>query len=349
MKIVTSTSIEYLLFFISIGLLFIPIIVYLFTGWVAKRREILSSFSEDTIEEYFKVFFRDELETENNLKDVFSEHYHKRFGRQHFITPLVLLFVISSFLLAIVSGYVSSWLDQESTGELNFPLIVITAIAGAYMWVVHDFISRVRRHDLCSSDIFWASFRFIIAPPLAISLSVISNEDFGPAFGFILGVFPTRTLITITRRLAMAKFNLSGFAEESIHESKKLQGVGKTEAERFEAEGVANILQLAYSDPIELTIRTNFSFSYVADCCSQALAWIYLQDELSKIRKYGIRGAQEITNLVDEIDEGKGVAKSCLQLIATEMEIDAIALEFTMREIAEDPYTKLLCNAWCVE
>ena len=55
MKTIISTYMDYFLVFISSGILFLPIIMYLFTGWVAKRREILSAFSEDAIKEYFGV------------------------------------------------------------------------------------------------------------------------------------------------------------------------------------------------------------------------------------------------------------------------------------------------------
>ena len=45
--------------------------------------------------------------------------------------------------------------------------------------------------------------------------------------------------------------------------------------ERYKDEGITTICGLAYADPIDLTIRTNFDFNYVVDCVSQALMWIY--------------------------------------------------------------------------
>ena len=83
-----------------------------------------------------------------------------------------------------------------------------------------------------------------------------------------------------------------------------MQSIGKSNAERFKDEGVTTISGLAYADPIDLTIRTNFDFNYVVDCVSQALMWIYFgkKKDYAKLFPLSLRGAQEVAAVMDWLD-----------------------------------------------
>jgi hypothetical protein len=70
--------------------------------------------------------------------------------------------------------------------------------------------------------------------------------------------------------------------------------------ERMSEIGVTTIGQLAWSDPIALTMRTNMGFMFVLDLVSQALAWSYLGPKLETLRPMGLRGAYEIRVLMAE-------------------------------------------------
>jgi hypothetical protein len=267
----------------------------------------------------------------------------------------VCLLAVSVFLLVLVSWTVLFWLREESKHQLVLPPIAVAAVAGAYMWVLHDFIRRIQERDLVPTNLFWASFRLLVSAPLGFAVTTIFRDEVGVAIAVLLGAFPTRTLFTIARRSVRSKLNLGDSPEERSYELEALQGIVRIQAERFSDEGVESILQLAYSDPIDLTMRTNFSFSYVVDCCSQALAWLYFGQDLAKMWRFGIRGGQEIFNIISEIDSPdksktrvKAQTKECLEEISKQIEMDRELLERTMREIAEDPYTLFLCDVWCM-
>jgi len=349
---------EYFLVVIAVGLLFAPVIHYLINDWVARQREILSSFTKRAIRRYFKIFFFNELGASKNPKLDFTNLYNKRFGRRHFIIPAICLLAVVVFLAVPISWTVFLWLHKESNYRLDLPPLAVAAVAGAYMWVLYDFIRRTQRRDLGPANLYMGSFRFVVAIPLGFAVAALFKDEVGVAIAFLLGAFPTDSLFTLGRRIVISKLNMGNSQEESSYELENLQSIGRAEAERFADEGVARILQLAYADPIGLTIRTNFSFSYVVDCCSQALAWLYFQQDLAKMRRFGLRGGQEISTLVSEIDKlcPSGTrslediakqAKKCLELVAAEMKMDAQALERPMREITEDPYTCFLCDVWC--
>ena len=88
---------------------------------------------------------------------------------------------------------------------------------------------------------------------------------------FFLGAFPTTTLFTLARRFVSQTLKLGDDKESGDLELEKLQSVVKPNAERFKAEDISTITAMAYADPIDLTIRTNFDLNYVVDCMSQAL------------------------------------------------------------------------------
>ena len=183
---------------------------------------------------------------------------------------------------------------------------------------------------------------------MGTAVSALFADPVGAPLAFLLGAFPTKTLFTIARRLASQRLKMG---EEGKKERKleSLQGIDTDTAERFVDEGISNIVQLAYCDPVELTMRSNLSFSYVTDCASQALAWLYFEDKLRVMKLYSARGAQEIASLIDELDGDKEeaeAAKHTLSLMAAKIELDEKVLARTLSEVALDPYTKFLRDIW---
>ena len=104
--------------------------------------------------------------------------------------------------------------------------------------------------------------------------------------------------------------------------------------------------QVAYRDPVQLIMRSNLTFNFVTDCMNQALAWIYLKDDLSKVRPLGIGGACEVRYLMTDYDDA-GIdmdrkaahdrAVAAFPKIAAALTQDPETLQFLFRQIAEDP------------
>jgi len=113
------------------------------------------------------------------------------------------------------------------------------------------------------------------------------------------------------------------------------------------------VTQVAYCDPVRVTMRSNLSFNFVTDCMSQALAWMYLEDNLEKLRPLGMRGAVEIKYLMDEYDdldpagaEARARAVAALPKIAAAINQDSVTLQVVFRQISEDPFTQFLQSVW---
>jgi hypothetical protein len=218
------------------------------------------------------------------------------------------------------------------------------------MWVLNDQITRWWYADLSPGDLFWASFRFAIAIPLGYAISQFAAESIGPAIAFLLGAFPTNSLFSILRKLGREKLNLGEGSGNVESELQVLHGIDARKAERFAEEGITTVSQLAYFDPIRLTIRTNLGYSYIVDCVGQALLWIYTEQDEDKWRKVGLRSAFEIINLwnafTGNIQADRDKAVAIIRLLASQLTTDEMAVRNVIEEVAGDPYSEFIYNTW---
>jgi len=340
----------FFLIVLPVLILLLPLVHYFIAGWVSKRREILSSFVDEAISHFFHTFFSGEFVGRRpNQKDL-DEYYHCCFGRQNFLIPGFCLVVAALFSFTMVGESAGRWLASHKRTDLILPPLGLSAVMGAYMWVLGDLIRRTRRADLSPADLYWGCFRFVVAVPLGYAVASAFTEAVAVPVAFLFGAFPTRQILTLARRIGLDKLGVKEKDDEDSSELQSLQGIRRESAERFEDEGIRTILELAYCNPVNLTMKTGFSFSYVVDCCSQALAWLYLEQHLGSLRLLGIRGAQEICTLIGDLDgvdvKRRGLAKNVVDVAARRLDLDCQVFESTLRNIDGDPYAQFLYNVW---
>ncbi len=332
-------------------LLLAPSLSFLVGGWRERRFEILSGIYSDqqnAIKTYFKQFHPRYERDEQDQVRRFEKYYDTQYGRKRFILPIVLFLLVAAFLLF----QCLLWVQSNDSAILNPPskIVGVFAVFGAYMWVLNDQITRWWYADLSPGDLYWACFRFVVAVPLGYAISQFAAENIGPAVAFLLGAFPTDSLFSLMRKLGRQKLGLGEGSENVESELQSLHGVDARKAERFGEEGITTVSQLAYYDPIKLTIRTNLGYSYIVDCVSQALLWIYTERDQDKWRKVGLRSAFEIINLSDSLsgtDEGeKEKAEAIVKLLASQLNTDAVAVRNIVEEVAGDPYSEFIYYTW---
>jgi len=343
-----------------------PFLRYVCFGWRAKRKDIMDGFTTEARRTYFQMFIPNiSISSLNDAQvlDKFERLHSEWYGRRLFWWPGLLLFLVSLIAITLVvftvlhtQGYV------KENPFFDVPDIGIAAIAGAYSWVVNDFISRSRRLDFSPADVLWGVLRLIIAVPMGYSLATIAAQSVGPFVAFALGAFPLATLNSMLQRLANKSLNVEPTAEETSDDIIKLQGVNRAIIERLSNEDITTITQIAYCDPIRLIMRSNLTFNFVTDCMNQALAWIHLKDGLDTIRPLGLRGAVEIRRFIIDLDydgvknttsthpaDPKAAhdrADAVLEKIAAALNQDPETLQLVFRAIAEDEYTAYLRTVW---
>ena len=339
----------YLLCGLAGAMVLVPLALYLLRPWATRRDKLLSNLTDQSLMLYYRQFYPSFKPTLATVIADFKEYFHKHFGRRFYVLPTVLLatLTIASVLAAARTLQVQQRL-APATSQYALPVIVVAALAGGFTWVINDLIGRLRRRDLTVSDVYSASFRILLSVPFGWAFSELLRPGFGVPLAFLLGVFPTGTLFKIGRRLAAQKLGVSDDPESGTLELERLQSISKTNAERFYDEGISTMVQLAYADPIDLTIRTNFDFNYVIDCISQALLWIYLEDKARALASYSFRGAQEVSGVVHSLRNPKRQAQATatINAVASILNMPPVSLQSTLNQVSEDPYTRFICSIW---
>jgi hypothetical protein len=381
---------------IALACLFVPLFYYL--GPVLKNRkaEILNSFSDSALEEYFITFFpasynlskttlsgsgigniidqskksSNEKEKSIFLRSLFKDCCGKNLSAKRFAVPLITLLFHCALGLVFASVAIRPFLLQIFRIEVELPDFkwyhfgAIASFAGGYMWVAQYIIRRVQQRRLSPYNIFYAVFRLLISVPVALALSAFVQNILSPsmlcAFCFMLGALPTDYLLMLMRKVAIARTGIPQQTTEVSSGLLNLQGITKKQVEDFQNEGIETILQLAYADPIDITVRTGYSFSYIIDCCSQALAWLTFEERMQVLRKYGLRGAMEVTTFEREIDrdydqdenttdQEVSMATKTLESIAKDLNMEKDVVRRMFYELAWDPYSQLFYNIWQTE
>ena len=362
----------------TVLLVLYPIARFLTRQWAFRREKLYGALEGDGVVYYYRQFragasilhnsppqAEPDLqkpnaftnETCNIYMAAFRKDFRIWYGRKYYIAPALLLTAVSAVAAWWSDETLRSWASNGVGPGNDLRALVASALGGAFIWIVSDELDRLRRRDFTSTDVYYYVFRLLLAIPFAWALSASSVEGkiFGLnaaiPLGFFLGAFPTKTLFTIARRIGSQQLKLGDDQDSGNLELEKLQSIGKTNAERFKDEGVSTISTLAYADPIDLTIRTNFDFSYVVDCVSQALAWIYFQDDCASLFELSLRGAYEIAYVVQTANNPSDLVKQAaaiqtIQAAAARLKIDPIAFRTSLDQIAEDPYTIFLINVW---
>lgn len=343
---------------LATGVMALPVLRYLYTGWSAKRADIMDALSAESRLRYFEMFDRTKRLSQDAAIPALNRFYLKWYGRGRYmptvcmllavavvtnylsISSALALYVDSSFHTDVFHGF--AWIPVQPLG--------IAALSGAYMWVVNDFTSRARRLDFAPSDLHWGALRLAIALPLGCFISEIIPGDTWRSFmAFAIGAFPLSGLLSIFRRLVLLRFGMKDNMSTD-NDIIKLQGINAEIAERLANEDITTIAQMAYCDPIRTTMRSNLSFSFITDCMSQALAWGYLEAKMNIIRCYGLRGAIEISHLYEQLNgddaDEKRSAEEVLDCIATALAQDKATLMRVFFEIACDPFTEYLSSIW---
>lgn len=330
-----------LLVALAFFLIMLPVVQHLMYGIRERRREIVYYFDDDAIRQYFARYFPAENRATGwNANEEFRRFYNQRFGFRVYI-PALTIFTLT--LLIAVSISVGAALGEifgvQMPMRLDKPLIA-AALAGAYLWVFIELLSRFRKRDIVPATLYGATFRFGIAVPAAYAFASLFAENAQAAIAFMLGAFPTTTLMLVMRRLVAQKIGLGSEASTEKHELEQLQGINTDLAERFSEIGVSTFLQLAFEDPIQLTMRMNLPFREIIDVMSQALAALYTDDNFEVYRHYLVRSSIDCGIIYEQLDgedpELQRLALAQIEAIATDLSVTSDIVKKIMFEVYND-------------
>jgi hypothetical protein len=121
--------------------------------------------------------------------------------------PLVLLALITLYETFSLGDTAQFYLltHQTPVVDVNYfklPEVAAAALAGAYIFVTYDLISRASRRDLTSHDVTADALRLAGCIPVGYALAGLAAPAIGTIVAFAVGVFPLNTVSTILRRVA---------------------------------------------------------------------------------------------------------------------------------------------------
>jgi len=341
----------------GVVLMCLPTLTYLVRGWQIRRDKLFSYLNPEALEVYYDQFpYR--VSRDEDLRKSFRRQFGYLYGRRHFVIPIFLLLLICGVIAWGIAFSIKAAF-HVAPASYAMPKIAVSALLGAFAWAVTDQLGRIRRRDLAPMDVHSWNFRFLVSVPFGFAFAAVLKEDVGIPIAFFLGAFPTQTLFTFARRIAVQRLGLGDQQSDTVLELMQLQSIDRSNAERFQDEGINTISTLAWADPIDLTLRTNFDFNYVLDCMSQALLWVYVQEKAKLLYPLSLRGAQEANGLIrciadlsfpvlpnTQLTPEQMRAIATLQAASVALGINEQALLTTLDQVASDPYTQFIVKVW---
>jgi hypothetical protein len=346
-----------------------PLVNFFFIGWKRREQEIETGLPARAKYLYLSVYQQIEC-TEENASDILREMYRKWYGRSLYVVPILLVFIVSIYQNFYLADAIKTLVTADRSHQDTALTVSDAAIAGAYTFVTFDFFARMQRRNLAIIDVLGGALRMIMALPIGYAFEAV-DKSHGAALAFIVTALPVEFLATMARRLANKWLKLEIGADTSLDQVKTLAGVDAPIADRISSADITTITQLAWCDPIQLTMRTNLQFNFILDLVSQALAWVYFEKRLERLRPLGLRGAVEIRNLLLALSYSSGRARTkAASVLPAAAEAAAIltppatqggrqypqnrlndklsraGILHAFEEIAYDPATEFLYEAW---
>ena len=336
-----------------------------------RKDEILSIMRRgNTFAVYLKAFesseFSKSSESSESSKNKSSEKtpiektmdrlFYRKFGRSKYRFPLGMnAFVGGLFVLLILvwSGAPMHLPADIANRIRDLPqaTTVMAGLAGAFCWGLYDVLRRFEAVDLspCALHSIW--LRMLVTSVLAPMLSGAFTESLRPGIAFAIGLFPTKELFDFARGQARKHLNMTMSAQPAeLPNLHKLQGLSEGMVDRLLDQGIESVAQLATADPIKLLLRTNIEWKTILDVIDEAILFNYFDDDVSKLRPFGIRGAIELASIQDALADNdvneRQKAEGLVSNIASALQKPESAIKNAILNAHEDVQVDFLWNLW---
>ncbi len=304
------------------------------------------------------------------------DHCHKPW---RYMFPLLVLIVLTASSACITYSWVRYRLAPPTSASsaapkasettppvrepipARLPLVIIMALAGGYVWSVHQIFARIRASELSPPDLYEIDLGLLAAVPVGLAFSLITAELEGVRsfMAFAASAFPLREVSRIVRQYATRKMLESADASTTRpaerHLGTAIEGLSDQTLARLSELRITTILDMAYSDPIKVMVQSGFPLPVIVDWMDQSLWALYAGDLKAEINKCGIRCALDVCEFVDLhlLDaEGKkkavieGSHKEALDALSQKICGQVSLLQDLLFRIYGDPQVVILRKLW---
>ena len=218
---------------------------------------------------------------------------------------MIWVYLITVAIISWVRVGVSMELPTNlETAIMRIPTAAFAGLAGAYIWSLFDVIRRSQSVDLTPTDFNFTWLRLFLAPILSIVVGATLEGPLDLLVAFGIGTFPLTQLWRFTVARTRERLQIAGdtapIEQPTLHH---LQGLTRKTISRLEEEGISSAEHLAHADPVKLLLRTGFDWKMILDVRDQAILFNYIGKKIVNLRPIGIRGAIEVVDLGDSMDD----------------------------------------------
>ena len=334
-----NRSTFYLCFCLIVGVPYILLPLSYGRVLAYKLRVIESFMSDSDIFASYIGRFGKQRDQQTVAREVFSLTYH---WRTYALAVLMNVVVIAAGACAsMVIGGISMGLPASfETLIQTAPPTMPLSLGGAYVLNLYDMLKRYRVGDLYPSCLHFHWLHMMVAAVLGPLLAQAFTPSVGRVVAFGIGIFPLKDSLETAKKYAVKRLQLSPTAPAAEGATlNKLQGLTQETIERLEEEGVTSTVHLAYSDPINLLLRTNIPWVILIDLIDQALLFNYLGQRMAELRPLGIRGSIDLAAIAqryyEDDDEVKRWARIAMHSVGTRLNCthdEALILSRMLRE-----------------
>src|SRR5262249_43618554 len=199
--------------------------------------------------------------------------YFQRWNR--YAPPLVLVALLSGLMLYFSGLWIVDRLTTPTgaaptaLGRIDTPIVM--ALWGAFVWSLYEIWSRRVSGDLTPAEVFDVALRFVIAIPIGYTFSRLVFQTVPSLAAFTASAFPLRDVRRLLRKQTLQKLGESQKSSSTLADkgyiAQLISGVGNDTIVRLEELNIETYLDLAYTDPIRLMVKTGVPIQLV-------LAWI---------------------------------------------------------------------------
>jgi len=236
-------------------------------------------------------------------------------------------------------------------GAIKMPFIM--ALLGAFVWSVYEILSRRKSGDLTPSELYDVAFRLVAAVPIGYAFSLLVLDTVPGFVAFAVSAFPLRDI-----RLFMRSKYLQKMGENLATTSPTAKGymgelvasLGHGTVARLEELNIETYLDLAYTDPICLMVRTGRPIKLVLSWIDLALPAVYFPEQKVLLEKLGMPCAVDLCefytrhffDVVEEKAKEKWQDEPAIKDLADELKLKANLLYQPFTSLYEDPNAKFL-------
>ena len=279
----------------------IPLIYVAYRKILTHKRDALASLMAQpgVFDCYQKRFGQAGQKADTVVTDLFDLYY----GPVTYVLPIVMNVIVIAVGITVVMVHLKiPFLLPEAVVNMvrSTPVTVSLGFAGAYILSLYDTLRRCRESDLSVYSLHFTWVHMVLASiiaPLICNMFVFS-QPIGQFVAFGIGLFPIKDTFEYFRNATKKRLDIKIDQHPPIGLPMELaQGLNKTVVDRLEEEGITSLVDLAYSDPIKLFLKTNYPWAWVIDVMDQALLINYLGAKIDSLRPIGIRGSIEMSVL----------------------------------------------------